>query len=324
MTSQIIPVEPFDFVVFGGTGDLSERKLLPALYQRQKDGQFTEPTRILAASRSAVSDDGYRDFAARAIREHVKAEEIDEGELKRFLDRLSYIQVDAKGGDGFERLRAATRDSSAVRVFYLAVAPALFGDIAGHLSGHGLAGGGARIVVEKPIGRDRTSARALNDAIGRAASWLMLFMVLAAVTVAVLRYVFSIGFVWMQESYLWMHGALIMLGAAYTLRHGGHVRVDVFYGRMTPRRRALIDMAGVLLFLLPLVSVVFYISLPYVAESWQKRESSFQAGGMPGVYLLKTLIPVFCVLTALQGLAMLARAWLVLRAPQEPQEPQDG
>lgn len=165
---------------------------------------------------------------------------------------------------------------------------------------------------------------ALNDAIGRAASWLMLFMVLAAVTVAVLRYVFSIGFVWMQESYLWMHGALIMLGAAYTLRHGGHVRVDVFYGRMTPRRRALVDMAGVLLFLLPLVSAVFCISLPYVAESWQKRESSFQAGGMPGVYLLKTLIPVFCVLTALQGLAMLARAWLVLRAPQEPQEPQDG
>src|SRR5690606_16201018 len=167
MSSQIIPVDPFDFVVFGGTGDLSERKLLPALYQRQKAGQFSEPTRIIAASRSAVSDDGYRDFAAKAIREHVKAEEIDEGELKRFLDRLSYIQVDAKGGDGFERLRAATRDSSAVRVFYLAVAPALFGDIAGHLSGHGLAGGGARIVVEKPIGRDRTSARALNDAIGR-------------------------------------------------------------------------------------------------------------------------------------------------------------
>jgi len=167
MTSQIIPVDPFDLVVFGGTGDLSERKLLPALYQRQKAGQFSEPTRIIAASRSAVSDDGYRDFAAKAIREHVKAEEIDEGELKRFLDRLSYIQVDAKGGDGFERLRAATRDSSAVRVFYLAVAPALFGDIAGHLSGHGLVGGGARIVVEKPIGRDRTSARALNDAIGR-------------------------------------------------------------------------------------------------------------------------------------------------------------
>src|SRR5690606_2170641 len=87
MTSQIIPVDPFDLVVFGGTGDLSERKLLPALYQRQKAGQFSEPTRIIAASRSAVSDDGYRDFAAKAIREHVKAEEIDEGELKRFLDR---------------------------------------------------------------------------------------------------------------------------------------------------------------------------------------------------------------------------------------------
>ncbi|MBE0695248.1 MAG: glucose-6-phosphate dehydrogenase [Aquamicrobium sp.] len=167
MTSQIIPVDPFDLVVFGGTGDLSERKLLPALYQRQKDGQFTEPTRILAASRSAVSDDGYRDFAARAIREHVKAEEIDEEELKRFLARLSYVQVDAQSGDGFERLRQATEGSRAVRVFYLAVAPSLFGDIAGNLDAHGLAGGDARIVVEKPIGRDLAGARALNDAIGR-------------------------------------------------------------------------------------------------------------------------------------------------------------
>jgi len=153
----------------------------------------------------------------------------------------------------------------------------------------------------------------LNDAVGRAVSWLTLCMVVAAVTVALLRYVFSIGFVWMQESYLWMHGALIMLGAAYTLRYDGHVRVDVFYRRMSPRRRALVDFTGVLLFLLPLCGLIFYISLPYVAESWARRESSFQAGGLPGVYLMKTLIPVFCVLVALQGLAMMARAWLVLR-----------
>lgn len=153
----------------------------------------------------------------------------------------------------------------------------------------------------------------LNDAVGRAVSWLTLAMVVAAVAVALLRYVFSIGFVWMQESYLWMHGALIMLGAAYTLRHDGHVRVDVFYGRMSQRRRALVDFAGVLLFLLPLCGMIFYISLPYVIESWAKRESSFQAGGLPGVYLMKTLIPVFCVLVALQGIVMMARAWLVLR-----------
>ena len=168
MTSQTIPVDPFDLIVFGGTGDLSERKLLPALYHRQKAGQFCEPTRIVAASRSALSDEGYREFAAKAIRAHVGADEIDKGELTRFLARLSYVQVDAKGGDGFDRLAEALAASgAAVRVFYLAVAPALFGDIAGNLAGHGLAGDGARIVVEKPIGRDRASARALNDAIGR-------------------------------------------------------------------------------------------------------------------------------------------------------------
>lgn len=153
----------------------------------------------------------------------------------------------------------------------------------------------------------------LNDAVGRTAAWLVLFMVLAAVTVAVLRYAFNVGSVWMQESYLWMNGILIMLGASYALRHESHVRVDVFYGVMSPRRRAFVDIAGVLLFLLPMMAVVFYISLPYVAESWAKRESSYQAGGMPGVYIMKTLIPVFCVLVSLQGISLLLKSCLVLR-----------
>ena len=166
MTSQIIPVDPFDLVVFGATGDLSERKLLPALYQRQKAGQFSAPTRIIGASRTPLGDDGYREFAAQAIREHVKPQEIDEEELGRFLAKLSYVEIDAKSGDGFEKLGAALENGNAVRVFYLAVAPALFGDIAGHLATNNLAGNDARIVVEKPIGRDRVSARALNDAIG--------------------------------------------------------------------------------------------------------------------------------------------------------------
>ena len=166
MTSQIIPVDPFDFSIFGATGDLAERKLLPALYQRQMAGQFSEPSRIIGASRSALSDEEYRGFARKAISEHVKAAEIDEGELERFVGRLSYVPVDAKGGEGFDRLKEAIGDSGAVRAFYLAVAPGLFGDIAAHLASHGLNGGGARIVVEKPIGRDLASARQLNDAIG--------------------------------------------------------------------------------------------------------------------------------------------------------------
>ena len=166
MTSQIIPVDPFDFIIFGGTGDLAERKLLPALYQRQLAGQFSEPTRIIGASRSEMSDEAYRKFARTAISEHVKADEIDKKELDRFVERMSYVQVDAKTGHGFKELKEAIGKSDAVRAFYLAVAPGLFGDIATHLAKHGLNEGNARIVVEKPIGRSLATARELNDAIG--------------------------------------------------------------------------------------------------------------------------------------------------------------
>ncbi len=166
MTSQTIPVEPFDFIAFGGTGDLAERKLLPALYQRQKAGQFSEPTRIIGASRSKLSDEDYREFARKAITEHVRAKEIDGDELEAFLARLSYISIDATSGEGFDDLAAALGESPRIRVFYMAVAPSLFGDICAKLKEHALATPQARIVVEKPIGRDLASARDVNDAIG--------------------------------------------------------------------------------------------------------------------------------------------------------------
>lgn len=166
MSSQIIPVDPFDFIIFGGTGDLAERKLLPALYQRQIAGQFVEPTRIIAASRSDLSDEAYRDFARESLTAHVKQAELDEVELQKFLDRLSYIRVDAKSGEGFDALKNAIGDTDTIRAFYLAVAPSLFGDIAQNLARNGLNNSNARIVVEKPIGRDLASARQLNDAIG--------------------------------------------------------------------------------------------------------------------------------------------------------------
>jgi glucose-6-phosphate 1-dehydrogenase len=166
MTSQIIPVDPFDFIAFGGTGDLAERKLLPALFQRQQAGQFLEPTRIIGASRSKLSTEEYRQFACTAITEHVRAEEIEPDELARFLDRLSYVSVDAKSGDGFAELEREIGDSDRIRVFYMAVGPALFGAICAKLKEHDLVSADARIVVEKPIGRDLASARALNDQIG--------------------------------------------------------------------------------------------------------------------------------------------------------------
>ena len=168
MTSQIIPVDPFDFIIFGGTGDLAERKLLPALFHRQQAGQFSEPTRIIGASRARMSDEEYRAFAHGALIEHVKAEEIDPSELERFVARLSYVSVDAKSGEGFADLKTALGDSERIRIFYLAVAPSLFGDIAEKVAMHGLVTPNARIVVEKPIGRDLESAKALNDQIAKA------------------------------------------------------------------------------------------------------------------------------------------------------------
>ena len=166
MTSQIIPVDPFDFIIFGGTGDLSERKLLPALYHRQRDHQFSEPTRIIGTSRSKLSDDEFRAFAKKAILEHVNAEYVDQAELAKFLSRISYIPADAKSGEGFAKLKKAVGSSDVIRVFYLAVAPALFGDISDKLKEHTLVTPNSRIVVEKPIGRDLASAHALNDLIG--------------------------------------------------------------------------------------------------------------------------------------------------------------
>jgi glucose-6-phosphate 1-dehydrogenase len=166
MTSQIIPVDPFDFIIFGGTGDLSERKLLPALYYRQRDHQFSEPTRIFGASRAKLSDTEFREFARRAIVEHVKAGDIDEAELETFLSRLFYVPADAKTGDGFAKLKKAIGSSDTIRAYYLAVAPALFGDISHRLKEHNLVTPNSRIVVEKPIGRDLASALALNDQIG--------------------------------------------------------------------------------------------------------------------------------------------------------------
>lgn len=123
MTSQIIPVEPFDCIVFGGSGDLAERKLIPALYQRQRAGQLSEPTRIIGASRSAMTDDEYRKFARDAINEHVKASEIDAKEVDAFVARLTYVAVDAKSEEGWAALKEAIGKSlkrSALSIWLLA------------------------------------------------------------------------------------------------------------------------------------------------------------------------------------------------------------
>jgi TRAP-type mannitol/chloroaromatic compound transport system permease small subunit len=138
-------------------------------------------------------------------------------------------------------------------------------------------------------------------------------MVLAAIAVVVLRYGFGVGKIWLQESVTWMHAAVFMLGAAWTLRHDGHVRVDIFYRRMSPRGQALVDLLGTVFLLLPTCAYLLLESLPYVASSWRVLERSREAGGLPALYLLKSVVPVMAGLLMLQGLAGALRAWDRLR-----------
>jgi TRAP-type mannitol/chloroaromatic compound transport system permease small subunit len=153
----------------------------------------------------------------------------------------------------------------------------------------------------------------LNAAIGRSAAWLCLFVVTVQFAVVVLRYVFGIGSIWLSESIIYGHAAVFMLAAAWTLREGGHVRVDVFYAVASPRTRAKIDLGGSLLLLLPLMLVLGWFALPYVRRSWAILETSPETSGIPAVFLLKTLIPLFALLMALQGIAQAIRALDVLR-----------
>jgi len=153
----------------------------------------------------------------------------------------------------------------------------------------------------------------ISECSGRIVAWFSLAMVVITFTVVVLRYGFNLGWIAMQESVLYLHASLLMLGSAYTLRHDAHVRVDVLYAHLDERGRAWVDFIGSLLFLLPVCGFIFWISLDYVLASWRVWERSAQAGGLPGVFLIKTLIPVTALALLLQGLALMVRAAQRLR-----------
>jgi glucose-6-phosphate 1-dehydrogenase len=166
MVARVITVEPFDIVVFGATGDLAVRKLIPALYHRFADGQMPEAARMIGVSRRSMSEDAYRALAEEAIVAHVEASDRTPDLMRRYLARLSYIAVDAEADDGWSGLSAALQGSDRIRVFYLATGPELFGPICQQIGRHGLATPLSRVVVEKPIGKSLVSAREVNDAIG--------------------------------------------------------------------------------------------------------------------------------------------------------------
>ncbi len=160
----------------------------------------------------------------------------------------------------------------------------------------------------------------INDVIGRAVSWLALFMVLVQFALVILRYVFGIGSIFVQESLLYAHGTMLMLAAGYTLAADGHVRVDIFYREATPRRKAATDLIGAVLLLLPFCGLVAVTAWPYVLESWLTLEGSRETSGIPALFLLKSVILGFAVLLGLQGVALVLRSMERLEAPDDDQD----
>ena len=156
----------------------------------------------------------------------------------------------------------------------------------------------------------------LTTTVGRAVAWLALAIVLLQFALVVARYLFGLGSIWLTEMVIYAHATLFMLAAAWTLRSGGHVRVDVFYAEAGPRTRAKIDLAGAVLLLLPFSAVLVWLSVPYAARSWAILERSQETSGLPLVFALKTLIPLFAALMALQGIAQAIRSLSALARPR--------
>ena len=155
----------------------------------------------------------------------------------------------------------------------------------------------------------------ISSITGKAAAWLTLFMVIVTFVIVVMRYVFDAGLIWLQESVIWMHAVVFMMGAAYTLQQEDHVRVDIFYRTMSVKQRAWVDLAGVVIFLLPLCAFLAWKSFDFIAASWGLREASRESGGLPYplIPLLKTVLLLMPVGVALQGGALLLRSLKTLR-----------
>ncbi|MEZ5581420.1 MAG: TRAP transporter small permease subunit [Candidatus Competibacteraceae bacterium] len=161
---------------------------------------------------------------------------------------------------------------------------------------------------------------AISEWTGRGIAWLTLAMVLVQFVVVMLRYVFDWNRIYIQESVVYIHAVIFLVGAAYTLKHDGHVRVDIFYREMSPRAKAWVNLFGTLFLLLPTCGFIFWMSWDYVASSWGIFEGSREAGGLPGVFVLKSVILVMAALVILQGIAESLRNVLVLSGHSPQQE----
>lgn len=153
----------------------------------------------------------------------------------------------------------------------------------------------------------------LSEWTGRIIAWLTLLMVVVTFVIVVMRYVFETGNIALQESVIYMHSFVFLLGAAYTLKHDGHVRVDIFYRPLSERGKAIINIIGILCLLFPVTAFIGYISWDYVATAWAQQEGSQEAGGLAYRYVLKSALIVMPALVILQGIAELLRCILVLQ-----------
>ena len=167
MVSRVIPVAPFDLVIFGGTGDLARRKILPGLFRRYSAGQMPATARIIGAARAEIDNAEYVQMVTDAIHEFNEGEAVDEAQLNGFLECISYVAVDAKGDRGWAELKEKIVSIDRVEAYYFSVAPSLFEHLAERLQSNGLADRNARIVVEKPFGRNLATAKELNATLAR-------------------------------------------------------------------------------------------------------------------------------------------------------------
>jgi TRAP-type mannitol/chloroaromatic compound transport system permease small subunit len=160
----------------------------------------------------------------------------------------------------------------------------------------------------------------ISESIGKTVSYLLLIMTLITVIVVIARYLFNFGSIAMQDAIVYLHATVVILAMGYSLQTNAHVRVDIFYQKLNEKQKAIIEIFGTLFFLLPFCVFTFLVSLPYVQRSWAMGEKSAEAGGIPAVFLLKTLLIALVIVLVFQAVIELIRNGLVLFKRNYPKE----
>jgi glucose-6-phosphate 1-dehydrogenase len=230
--AQLVPVDVFDLIIFGGTGDLALRKLLPALYHRDRDGQITGDSRILSVGRSALTRDEYLGLVEKALQDNLDSGEFDADFWMEFSQRIQYVDADALAHDQWSALKQVLGgNEDRIRVAYLATAPSLFGPIATGLKVNGLITDNSRIVLEKPLGRDSASASAINNEVGECFAENQIYRIDHYLGKETVQNLLALRFANSLFEPLWRRGAVdhVQITVAEELGVGGRIE---FYDRV--------------------------------------------------------------------------------------------